>query len=718
MDTPTDKRYLLSAQLAAGTYLADHFDVIVVGAGHAGCEAAAAAARLGCRTALFTLHIDALANMPCNPSIGGAAKGQLVREIDALGGIMGEIADRHMIQFRMLNRSKGPSVLSPRAQEDRRAYQREMRIYLEQLTKLSLLQSEVASLLWEEGENGRPRMAGILTRQNSIYAAPAVILCPGTFLRGQVIIGDAIYPSGPDGLPSADLLSASLEALGLQLKRFKTGTPPRFQARHIAFQEMQLQPGENPALPFSYRHAEDPEWQPQAQLNCYLTWSGAESRRVIEENLNRSPLYSGRIKGIGPRYCPSFEDKIVKFPEHDRHHIFLEPVGEDSTEWYASGLSSSMPEDVQRALAKTLPGLEKAEFMRFAYAIEYDLIDATELSLDLALRSADGLYMAGQINGSSGYEEAAAQGLLAGINAARWLHGEEPLVLQRSDGYIGVLIDDLVTKGTNEPYRMMTSRAEYRLLLRQDNADERLTPIGRRIGLIDDARWTAFLAKKARIEKELERLRTTRVAPDRLNPFLLAHGETASSGGLSLCELLKRPHLSYADLAELDPERPALAYPAAAEKLTEEQTMPACAVTERPVENSSEESAPGITEDHQKGDPAPFLTPADRLAVEVQIKYEGYIHMELERLERFHKLENRRIPKDLDYAAIRGLKTEARQKLAARRPESIGQASRISGVSPADISILMLAVAGAERKKERPGASNGQAGQTGQADEP
>lgn len=657
---------------AAGKYFADSYDVIVVGAGHAGCEAALASAKLGFKTALFTLHIDALANMPCNPNIGGTAKGQLVREIDALGGVMGLMADRSTIQFRMLNRSKGPAVLSPRAQQDRWKYQKDMRHLLECTPGLYLIQNEVTDLVWRE-EDGVKYIEGVVSVLGTVYPAQRVILATGTFLRSKVIIGESIREEGPDGLAPAKHLSASLQALGLKLKRFKTGTPGRFHARSLNYDHMEVQTADPAPQPFSFVNEEKADWKPLASLNCYLTYTSEESKKIIQENIDRSPLYSGLIKGIGPRYCPSFEDKVVKFPDRDHHHVFLEPCGLESQEVYASGMSSSMPEDVQRQVMKSVPGMENAEFMRFAYAIDYDLLDAQDLELSLEVKSVKGLYGAGQILGSSGYEEAAGTGLMAGINACRSLEGKKPVILDRSQAYIGVLIDDLVTKGTNEPYRMMTSRAEYRLVLRQDNADQRLTPLGREIGLIADDRWAAFQAKQARIDGERKRLESTRLSPKdpKVQAFFRGKGYGLPEGGLSLADLLKRPEVTYQDLAVLDPGRPPICYPSEA----------------------------------KAGEP--FLSPVDCYNVQVQIKYQGYIKLEEERIQRFHKLEKRLIPEDFDYEQLKGLRLEARQKLSKLRPRSVGQAARISGISPADASILLLAVS--QREQGQKPASDAEA---------
>ena len=635
-----------------GAYLADAYEVAVIGAGHAGCEAALAAARLGCQTILFAINLDSVGNMPCNPNIGGTAKGQLVREIDALGGEMGRAADQAMIQFRMLNQSRGPAVLSPRAQIDRRKYQSVMKRTLEQTENLDLRQSEVVEILTEQASGGSaegfagslPRVTGVMTRTGAIYPCQKAILTTGTYLEGKIIIGSCQYSGGPDGMFPAIGLSDSLRRLGLELVRFKTGTPVRLNFRTIDFSQTERQDGDGQVVPFSYEHEDDPAYTQIEQQPCYLTWTTPETKQAVEVNLHRSPLFSGEIEGVGPRYCPSIEDKFVKFKDKERHQVFIEPMGRDTYEMYLQGMSSSMPEDVQVRMMRSLPGLSNAKIMRSAYAIEYDCLDPTGLRLTLETKAVHGLYSAGQINGTSGYEEAAAQGLVAGINAVRALTGQHPVVIDRSQGYIGVLIDDLVTKGTNEPYRMMTSRAEYRLILRQDNADRRLTPLGHELGLICKARFERYLAKQARIAAENERFRKTRVAPgDTVNTLLENLGSTPlkPGAGTSLADLLRRPEIHYDDLAPIDPDRPG-------------------------------------------------LTSAERFAVEVDLKYEGYIRLEQERIDRFLRLEHRELPDTIEYAAIAGLRLEARQKLSRLKPESLGQASRISGVSPADIAVLLV----------------------------
>ena len=633
-------------------WLADEVDVVVIGAGHAGCEAALAAARLGCRTILFGMNLDALGNMPCNPNIGGTAKGQLVREIDALGGEMGRVADQTMIQFRMLNASRGPAVLSPRAQIDRRSYQSQMKKVVENQPGLLLKQGEVVEILIREDGNRR-QIAGVQTRTGAIYRTRAVIAATGTYMEGRIIIGECQYDGGPDSLFSSVGLADSLRKLGLPLQRFKTGTPVRINAHSVNFSMLEKQEGDIRIIPFSFENEDHPLLSSTDQLPCWLTWTSSETRRVIHDNLHRSPLFSGDIEGVGPRYCPSIEDKFVKFPDKTRHQVFLEPMGRDTDEMYLQGMSSSMPEDVQLKMVRSLPGCEGAMIQRSAYAIEYDCLDPTCLRPTLESRDITGLFGAGQINGSSGYEEAAAQGLIAGINAALLLADREPLIIDRSQGYIGVLIDDLVTKGTSEPYRMMTSRAEYRLILRQDNADARLTPIGREIGLISDARWSVFKAKQERIDAEAARCQNTRIKPsEQVNDLLNKNGSSPIKSGCSLAELLKRPELNYDCLAPIDPDRPSMAW-------------------------------------------------SEQFAVEVRLKYEGYIRLEIERINSFIKMEKKKMPADIDYLAIKGLRIEARQKLANIRPESVGQASRISGVSPADVSVLLVYLQAYGNRSER-----------------
>ena len=628
-------------------FIAGEYDVIVVGAGHAGCEAALASARLGVKTAVFAINLDSIANMPCNPNIGGTAKGHLVREIDALGGEMGKNADKTFIQSKILNKAKGPAVYSLRAQIDRRSYQIEMKNTLELQENLDVKQAEIIEILREEAD-GKYKVIGVRTHTGTIYKCKAVVLTTGTFLRAKIIIGDISYSGGPDGLFPANKLSDCLKEMGIELIRFKTGTPARINRRSIDFSKMEEQPGDETIVPFSFENEE----LKKEQVSCYLTYTNSKTHEIIRNNIHRSPLFSGVIEGVGPRYCPSIEDKVVKFADKESHQVFVEPMGLNTQEMYLQGMSTSLPEDVQIEMIKTLPGLENASVMRSAYAIEYDGINSTQLNLSLEFKHIDGLFSAGQINGSSGYEEAAAQGIIAGINAALKIKGQEPLILDRSEAYIGVLIDDLVTKGTREPYRMMTSRSEYRLLLRQDNADLRLTPIGYRVGLISEERYRKFEKKKREIEEEIKRLNNTYVPPsEKVNAFLQSKNSTPIKGGMKLSDLLKRPELDYKSLGAIDENRPNL-------------------------------SAQVIEQ------------------VEITIKYEGYIKRQMQQVDQFKKLESKKLSKDIDYSSIQGLRLEARQKLDKIKPESVGQASRISGVSPADISVLLVYLEQQKRKKE------------------